>query len=136
MNSAIERLLTLRATDVMSKQVVRVWAHQAMSEAATIMLRQGISGAPVVNAEGQCVGVLSATDFVRYQKEPGKDGLVRSHMSADVHSVPPDATLMDVARAMCGRHIHRLVVLDDHRHVVGVVTSLDLVAAMVNAVGE
>ena len=37
---------------------------------------------------------------------------------------------------MCGAHIHHLLVIDDENHPVGVISTMDIVAAMVNVVDE
>lgn len=158
MNSAIERLLTLRVCDVMSRNVVSVEASKNMAQAATILTQHFISGAPVIGAQGQCVGILSATDFVRCVAEtngtqcdteskngttgnrhtcpaPSTDA-VASHMSALVQTVDANHPLIQAARSMCQYHIHRLVVLDGQGHPAGVLTALDIVAALINAVEE
>lgn len=58
-------LLTLTAGDLMSPDVVRVPERMAVRDAARLLLQNQIGGAPVVNAHGRCVGVLSAMDFLR-----------------------------------------------------------------------
>ena len=158
MNSAIERLLTLRVCDVMSRNVVSIGATKSMSEAAGVLTQHFISGAPVIGQQGQCVGVLSAIDFVRCvasTQEPTLSGgeqngsrdrrhccpapatdTVASHMSALVQTVNTDQSVTHAARLMCQNHIHRLVALDDQGRPVGVITSLDLVAALINALEE
>ena len=146
MNSAIERLLGLRVSDVMSSNVVQVNQDDRMSEAAAILDRHDVSGAPVVDDQGRCVGILSSSDFVLRsanavdQTVEGQEVLhkdhVSDHMSEVVESVSPDSSIMDAARSMCREHIHRLVVLDDGKNPVGLVSSLDLVAAMVAAIQE
>jgi CBS-domain-containing membrane protein len=144
MNSAIERLLSLRVADIMRRNVMTVSVDATMTEAAQCFLRREVSGAPVVDQREQCVGVLSAVDFVRREVQSccgraasrnGED-CVRSYMSPSVQSIDNDATLIDAARAMCGNHIHRLPVLDRDGSVVGVISSLDLVAAVVHAIEE
>jgi CBS domain-containing membrane protein len=144
MNSAIERLLSLRVTDVMHRNVVTVSANSTMAGAAERFLRYKVSGAPVVGEDGQCVGVLSAVDFVRreVQDSPGNaadrraDEEVCTYMTPKVQSIEANASLIDAARAMCGKHVHRLPVLDHRGKVVGVISSLDVVAAVVHAVEE
>lgn len=159
MNSTIERLLTLRLRDVMSRQVVSIAATKNISEAAELLTRHFISGVPVTGTQGQCVGILSATDFVRCvagakdstpEAAPEKNGsrnhrhacpapatdLVASHMSALVQSVANEQPLTGAARRMCQNHIHRLVVLDDQGRPSGVLTALDIVAALLSAVEE
>ncbi|HWB14232.1 MAG TPA: CBS domain-containing protein [Pirellulales bacterium] len=159
MNSAIERLLTLRVSDVMSRNVTSIEASKTMPEGATILTQHFISGAPVVGQQGECVGILSATDFVRciaesarVERETGEKlngesegrhacaveatDSVTSHMSALLQTVEANQPLMEAARLMCQSHIHRLVVLDAQHHPVGMLTSLDIVAAVINAVEE
>jgi CBS-domain-containing membrane protein len=140
MNSAIERLLSLRVADVMRRDVSTVTTDLAMPEAAKGLLRSKISGVPVVDVREHCVGVLSAVDFVRREVESppaDRDGdKVRTFMSSSVYSVESDVTLINAARAMCRHHVHRLPVLDRTGQVVGLISSLDLVAAMVHVVEE
>jgi CBS domain-containing protein len=141
MNSAIERLLSLRVADFMRRDLSTVTADLTMPEAANGLLRSKVSGVPVVDVREHCVGVLSAVDFVRREVEsPAADrnggDKVRTYMSSSVHYVESDVTLIDAARAMCRHHVHRLPVLDPSGRVVGLISSLDLVAAMVHAVEE
>lgn len=165
MNSAIERLLSLRVSHVMHSAVITVSANQMMAEAAEVFSRHRISGAPVVDEHGRCVGILSANDFVRRESNPAVErqgvlaggehslvgrsdsvagysiehrcgDLVRNWMTSAVQTVAEDATIMEAARVMCAGHIHRLPVLHRQQHPVGILTSLDIVAAMLHAVEE
>ena len=69
MNSAIERLLSLRVADAMRRQVTSLPADLSMTEAAKGLLYNKVSGVPVVDARDHCVGILSAVDFVRREVE-------------------------------------------------------------------
>jgi CBS domain-containing protein len=163
MNSAIERLITLNVADAMTKDVVCVSASQTMAEAAAALKRREVSGAPVLNDCGRLVGILSATDFIRHEmasarpssaqgeaehclashgelgalsiEYSGQD-LVGAHMTSAVQTVRPHVRLLDAARIMCAQHVHRLPVVEENGKVIGMITSLDLVAAMVKAVEE
>jgi len=165
MNSAIERLLSLRVGEVMSKHVIEVSPHQTLAEAADLISKHRVSGAPVVDELGHCVGMLTATDFLLQEGKQihrceestlcGDDHvlgteiadetlhidtvereLVRHHMSTAVQSVSPDTSLIEAARTMCNAHIHRLPVLDNKGHVLGLISAMDLVAAVVQAIEE
>ena len=157
MNSAIERLLRLSVKDVMAKDVVVIALHATMADAAETLSNSSISGAPVVDEQNHCVGILSAADFVQReasceeeteheltQESPAKpyqvavvaDDLVSAHMTSTVQSIAEDASLIDASRVMCNGHVHRLPVLDAASHVVGMVSSLDLVAATIHAIEE
>lgn len=143
MDPAVDRLLTLRVKDVMTHEVVCVSAGQTAADAANLLARVRISGAPVVDEQNRCVGILSATDYVHLQGvDKATDStseapqLVRDLMSSGVQSVGPEQTLLTAARLMCIRHLHRLPVLDHEAHPVGLITAMDVVAAMVNAIDE
>jgi CBS domain-containing protein len=164
MNSAIERLLTLRVSDVMNTPVMTVPENSSMAEAASIFAKFEITGAPVVDAVGRCVGMLSATDFAmrEHRLASGNERIsggwqhsvvqggpdepihietiaedrVGEHMSPAVQTIHDTASLVNAARIMCREHIHRLVIIDENEHPVGLVSSLDLVAAMVAAIEE
>jgi CBS domain-containing protein len=143
MDVAVDRLMTLKVKDVMTRKVICVAQNQRLSDAAGLFLEKGISGAPVIDEQGHCVGVLSAIDYVRRAHSAEGDDesdtageLVRGEMSAGVRSVQPEQTLLMAARIMCEKHVHRLPVLNLDGKPVGLITSMDVVAALVNAIDE
>lgn len=155
MNSAIERLLSLRVADIMNVDILTISESDSMTSAAKRLFDHDVTGAPVVDAFGKCVGILSASDFVGrdadqhptavlvrtsidepYQLESLNDNLVKTHMSSVVRTVDAHRTLIDAARAMCDDHIHRLVVVDEAHRPVGIISTLDILAAMVAAIEE
>ena len=144
MNSAIERLLGLRVNDIMNKNVVAVLESATIGEASKTLGEYNITGVPVVDSDGQCVGVLSVTDLAVPENRKGgvttssvsADERVQNHMSTDVQTIDASATILDAGRVLCREHIHRLVIVDEQRRPLGVMGPLDLVAAMVAAVEE
>jgi CBS domain-containing protein len=143
MDSAVDRLMTLKVKDVMTREVVFVAKNQTLVDAARLFVDKGISGAPVVDEDGCCVGVLSAIDYVRRERhleenpsDAQQDERVLHQMSMGVRSVQPEQTLLTAARIMCEKHVHRLPVLGPEGKPVGLITSMDVVAALVNAIDE
>jgi CBS domain-containing membrane protein len=151
---AMHRLRELTVGDVMNKQVVAVGARESMPEVAQFFLDHGISAAPVTEETGRFVGILSATDFLRRDKESRDNGLYRSPLShglemrdcsADMAcAYMPDAVqtvalhtpLVQAARIMATAHLHRLPVLDAEQRVAGMISTMDVTAAMVNLMDE
>jgi CBS-domain-containing membrane protein len=155
MNSAIERLLGLRVKDIMNSDVITVRSSDTMQEAAARLFDAEVSGAPVTDEVGRCVGVLSASDFLArdadqhpteilvqdspdepYRVEVVNDELVATHMCPLIQTISPEAPVLQAARILCREHIHRLVVVDEHQRPVGLVSSLDVVASMVASIEE
>jgi CBS domain-containing protein len=53
------------ADDLMSRDVKTLDAQLSIREAALLLAQWGIHGAPVVDADGRCVGVFSVSDLAR-----------------------------------------------------------------------
>jgi CBS domain-containing protein len=63
-------LLSMTAEELMSKEVVHLHQEISIKEAALTLVKNGISGAPVVDHDGRCVGVFSTSDLLRcYSKQ-------------------------------------------------------------------
>ena len=153
MQVTIDRLLSLRVSDVMTRRVVQVSEADSMAHAAAVMLKNKVSGTPVTDSSERCVGMLSAIDFMRRQHADTKPGmpvqdqnvvaavalnkdLVQQHMSAPVQAIDPDCSLAKATQKMCRSHVHRLPVIGADGRIVGIISALDIVAAVMNAVEE
>jgi CBS domain-containing protein len=195
-------LLDLTAEDVLSRDVVTIPERMPLREAACLLRRAHVTGAPVVDEQGRCVGVLSAIDLIPwveaggagagtaagplrpcpYQtegplltgeeatictlgwggcpwqvlrpmtggrftilclrppctagdrgqavKELPADAVGRS-MTADVVTAGPHTPLSELARMMVDAHVHRIIVVDAQDRPVGIVSSTDVLAAVV-----
>jgi CBS domain-containing protein len=65
----------------MSREVVTIPRQMLLRDAARVLHRAQVSGAPVVDEQGRCVGMLSAADFLRWAEEgcpEGVEGQVRT----------------------------------------------------------
>ncbi len=70
MITARANFLSLTARDLMTREVVYLRQEMSVKEAALILVKHGISGAPVVDRDGRCIGVFSTTDLLRcYSKQ-------------------------------------------------------------------
>lgn len=71
MNATMKPLLERTAGDLMSREPLAFSADMPLRDAARALLQAQIEGAPVVDADGKCIGVLAAVDFVRlFQAKP------------------------------------------------------------------
>jgi CBS domain-containing protein len=136
---------------IMTRDVVCVRPDLAVESLASLLLARHISAAPVVDAEGRPIGVVSKTDLVRWYHEdagfadaapppvPLEPGLspraVRTTTVEDVmmplaFTLSEDAPLVYAAALMTVEDIHHLPIVGAGGDVVGIVSALDLVRWM------
>lgn len=125
-----------RVRDVMTPDPISVRQDELLAHAAHLMEEHEVSGLPVVDADGSLVGMLSRTDMMRarwarqsWRRWPAL--LVSSVMAAPVVTADPSMSVREAAALMAARHVHRLVVVDDdQRRPIGIVSATDLVRLM------
>ena len=123
--------------ELMSIEPVTIGIDEAIGRAEQLMSERGITGLPVVDRIGRLQGVLSQTDIVRAHASgqplatwPGL--AVRHLMTSPALTIRLDESLLTAARMMEQHHVHRLVVVaPDGQHPVGVISTTDLVHALV-----
>lgn len=137
----------LRVGDVMTRDVVTLRADEPLVVALRKLVRRRASGAPVLDADGNLVGVVSQRDIMAWHERmldqagrelpPTQDLYLRRLRSEPVSAVmssPPtaiqeSASLGAALALLRDRGIHRLPVLRDDR-LVGILTGSDVLLAL------
>jgi len=146
----------LKAKDIMTRELISVTPETPVTEAAKILLEKRINGLPVLDEQGELVGIICQSDLVAQQKRfpiPSVfnllDGLipigspktlekemkkiaasrVAEAMSTTLVAVSPEATLEDIATLMVTKNFHTLPVLD-HGKLVGIIGKEDVLRTL------
>ena len=135
--------------DVMTTRVVSVNRDASFREMAAALREHRVSAFPVVDADGEVIGVVSEADMLTKQalgSEPqGMPGMItgllrhREHakargitagdlMSSPAVTVAPEDTVKRAAKLMYTRKVKRLPVVDAGGHLVGIVSRADVLA--------
>jgi CBS domain-containing protein len=118
----------MTAKDIMTSDVITLSPAATVKEAANLLTRQQISGAPVLDGRGRIVGILSEADIVTKRGRR-----VKEIMTQMVCSVAEDTSIEEIATAMTARKISRVPVVRGKR-LVGIVSRADLVAAVARGI--
>jgi len=145
----------MKAEDVMTREVISIDPGATVLQAARLMLQHHISGLPVIDKDGNLVGVLSEGDFLRRRETkterrrsrwleflmgPGRIAAEYSHshgskvsevMTKEVQTVDEATALEDIVDLMERHRIKRVPVLCGGQ-VVGIITRSNLMHAMVS----
>jgi CBS-domain-containing membrane protein len=147
-----------KVAEVMTHDVITVTPETSLRDLAKILAEKNINGAPVIDDEGDVIGVVCESDLVnqnkplhiptvfvildsiiplenpwRLQKEFKR---ITATTVADIFSKPavfvePDTDVAEVARIMSHRNLHTIPVLERGK-LVGVVGKGDVIRSMVS----
>ena len=122
------------AADMMTRNIVTLRPAMSIYEAMRVLLKKKISGAPVVDEEGEMLGILSEKDCFKVLTAEAFDGVpegcVRDFMSADVVTVKPDASIFDIVALFLRSPFRRVPVMDDSGHLAGQISRRDVLSAI------
>jgi len=147
--------------EIISSGLVSIAPQSTLREALAVMLENRVTALPVVDVRRHCVGVISVTDLLGVAKDLSDElnalsetgGLdhealvnklehadllteqVQDWMSTDPVSVGIESSVQFAAQLILRNRVHRLVVLDEQQRAVGVVSTMDLLAAYVEGDG-
>lgn len=142
------------AAEMMTPNPLSVREDASIHEAEAFLIDKAVSGAPVIDAAGRPVGVVSQFDLLVHDREkvdyltgeePGESPAalkkhwrggfqvervdrtcVRDVMTPVVFTAAPDWPAGRVIEQMLARKIHRLFVVDENGVLVGVISPMDV----------
>jgi CBS domain-containing protein len=123
--------------EIMTRKLVTLRPEMAALDAAELLLKKGISGAPVVDEEGHLLGLLSEFDCLRatasadYEMDSHDSiELVGDLMSRECITIAPDANLFTVAHEFVSKRVRRFPVVENGK-LIGQVSRRDALRAAV-----
>jgi CBS domain-containing protein len=143
----------MKAAEIMTTPVITIAPDATITEAAELLLAHRISGAPVVDADGKLVGIVSEGDLLRRveagterrrswwlelftRSETLASEYVKAHgrkvsdiMTRWVVTVTEDTPLADIADLLEGHRVKRVPVLRDGQ-VIGIVSRANVLRAV------
>ncbi len=117
--SEVERIK--QADELIIRDVVTASPEQTVREVDEMMSRQGVSGAPVVNDDGEVLGIISGTD-IRPYLEVGESDAVSEAMTDEVVTAHEEVTPREALELMYEHKIERVPIVDESNRLVGLVT--------------
>ena len=123
----------MRAKELMTINPACVTPDDSAWRAAQLMSDNDCGCLPVVVSEsdGHVVGVVTDRDIALrgIREGRGPNARVRDLMTPDPHCCSTDSDIQDVERTMADRQVRRIVIIDDDRCCVGVISQADLARA-------
>ena len=153
--------MPLSVADIMDPDPVTVMAEDTVESVLRVLRENELPGVPVVNTGGRCVGIITEADLIMTGEDAdlhlphyfelfggfvfleslghfeerlrkATAALARDLMTEDPVTIEPRASVQDAARKISRSKHNRLPVVE-HGRLVGVVTRVDVLEALVNA---
>ncbi|MTK03802.1 CBS domain-containing protein [Micromonospora sp. CP22] len=129
--------------EVMTRDVVSVRPDTSYREVVDALVGSGVSAAPVVDADGQVLGVVSEADLLHKIEAAGDErhrrligvrrvaAKAQARVAADLMTAPavvvePTASVAAAARRLESAQVKRMPVVDADQRLVGIVSRRDL----------
>ncbi len=127
---------------IMTETVVVIDAEQPISEAYACFFQYPIHHLPVVS-EGKLAGMLSSSDVMKLEFVVPKNAsdratylderfTIRQLMRAPVSSLKPQVGVGAAGEMLIQSGVHAAPVVDESDHVIGIVTTSDIIRALVH----
>lgn len=129
--------------DWMSTDVITVNPKTTLPEAHQIMTNEEIRRLPVIDDEGQLVGIITLGDIRGAEPSPATSLSIwemnyllstlkiEKIMSKNPVTIEAEAAIGEAARKMLENRVSGLPVIDDHNRVVGIITESDIFSMVV-----
>jgi len=124
----------LTAAAIMASSEATLAPDTDIYKAMRQLLSSRLTGAPVVDADGRLLGMLTERDCLKVLVSGALDGLpsgkASDYMTAPAVSIRPGTPLYDIAHIFLTRSFRKLPVVDDDGRVVGQVSRRDVLTAI------
>lgn len=126
--------LDFRVGQVMSRELVSVTPRTSLQELKELMRRHRISGTPVVDDDGNLVGVISIEDLLRAFEEGAFHACVGDRMTTPVISIREADSINAAVQKFTQTGVGRLPVLNAWGELVGILTKGDITRGLLHEI--
>jgi len=125
------------AHKLMERGVTTVNPNTHIYVAMNLLVKEGLSGIPVVNSSMKLVGFLSEKDVLQLLMLPeaAESGTVADYMTLDVHSFESSDSAVDICDYFMNYGVHIIPIVDGDRFV-GIVKRRDIIFLILRLRGK
>ena len=123
----------MKVEDAMSEDLIVGYVPGTIKDALKILAKYNVSGMTILKKDTKVVvGVLTRTDIFR---NPEEDQIALI-MSDNFHYVEKDQNIKDAAKLLYNHRIHGLPVINNRKHLVGIISPTDILKSIHKGITE
>ena len=131
----------LKVSDYMTRTLITFTPDQTIESVMQKLIKNRISGGPVVNEKNELVGIISEGDCIkqisesRYYNSPTQDSHVENHMVKNVETIDGNLNIFDAANKFLSAKRRRFPIIEDGK-LIGQISQKDIVKAAMQLKGH
>ncbi|SEM07135.1 CBS domain-containing protein [Aquimarina amphilecti] len=131
----------IKVSDYMTRNLITFSPKQSVMEVMETLIKNKISGGPVVNERNELLGVISEGDCIkqlnesRYYNMPIDDANVERFMAKDVDTIDGNVSIFDAANKFLESKRRRFPILENGK-LVGQISQKDVMKAALEMKGQ
>lgn len=132
--SRVEELAyEIKVNEVMTKNPIILAPNMRMREVVEIFRQKRISGAPILSANQDLVGILSIEDLIRCLMNSDLDATINEYMTTKLATISNTDPLIEALKKFVATNFGRLLVVDEDQKMVGIITKGDINTGLLKA---
>lgn len=128
-------------SDYMTKKLITFRPDQPVAEVMQTLIKNKISGGPVVNENNELLGIISEGDCIkqisesRYYNMPVENDTVDKHMAKNVETIDGNLNIFDAAKQFIDSKRRRFPIVENGK-LVGQISQKDILIAAMEQKGQ
>ncbi|MUU78949.1 CBS domain-containing protein [Winogradskyella endarachnes] len=138
---SVAGVTALKVRDYMTTNLITFRPDQSVQEVVEALIKNKISGGPVVNANRELVGIISEGDCLkqlsesRYYNMPLEHDNVEKRMVRNVETIDANLDVFDAAKKFLQSKIRRFPIVENGK-LIGQISQKDILKAALSLKGE
>ena len=131
----------LKVRDYMTTKLITFKPNQTVEEVIDTLIKNKISGGPVINEKNELVGIISEGDCIkqisesRYYNMPLDNNTVDKHMVKNVETIDAELDVFDAAKKFLDAKRRRFPIVENGK-LVGQISQKDILKAAMSLKGQ
>ena len=131
----------LTVSDYMTTKLITFTPNQTIESVMQKLIKNRISGGPVVNEKNELVGIISEGDCIkqisesRYYNMPMQDKTIEKHMATNVETIDGNMNIFDAASKFIEAKRRRFPIVENGK-LVGQISQKDVLKAAMKLKGQ
>ena len=131
----------LKVSDYMTRDLITFSPDQTIESVMQTLIKNRISGGPVVNRKHELIGIISEGDCIkqisesRYYNMPMQDMTIEKHMVTNVETIDGNMNIFDAANKFLEAKRRRFPIIENGK-LVGQISQKDVLKAAMKLKGQ